>query len=124
VGDLQLINRDTKAMNRDRAGVIGWPNPVTTASLLTVLLVRDDGRCMAKCPELDLVTEMDTKEQALQAMVELIQEYAQDFKAGEETYLKSPNRAHHKPYVDRVAACRDEWEVLELIGIRHGHLHV
>jgi len=105
-------------------GVAGWPDTVTTASLLTILLVRDDGRCMARCPELDLVTEMNTKEEALQAMVELIREYAEDYKACEATYLRSTNRAHHKPYIDRVASCSDEWELLELIGIRYGHLHV
>jgi len=111
-------------MRRNETSVVGRPDTVTTASLLTVLLVRDDGRCMARCLELDLVTEMNTKEEALQAMVELIREYAEDYKASEATYLRSPNRAHHKPYIDRIASCSDEWELLELIGIRYGHLHV
>ena len=111
-------------MKGEETRVVSRPDTVTSASLLTVLLVIDDGGCMARCPELDLVTEMDTKEEALKAMVELIREYADDYKAGEDTYLSSPNRAHHKPYIDRIAACRDEWEVLELIGIRYGHLHV
>jgi len=111
-------------MTRKDIGVAGWPDTVTTASLLTVLLVRDDGRCMARCPELDLVTEMNTKEEAFQAMIELIREYAEDYKACEATFLKSPNRAHHKPYIDRIASCRDEWELLELIGIRYGHLQL
>lgn len=112
---------EVNAVRRDEVSGIGRGDAVTTASLLTVLLIKDDGRCMAKCPELDLVSEMDTKEEALQAMVELIREYAQDYEAGEEVYLRSSNRAHHKAYIDRIVACRDEWEVLELIGIRHGH---
>jgi hypothetical protein len=45
---------------------------VCPAPILTVLLVRDDQRFMAKCPELDLVTEMDTTAAALHAMVETI----------------------------------------------------
>jgi len=44
---------------------------VTGVSLLNVFIVKDDEAYMAKCPELDLVTEMDTKEQALKAMVEI-----------------------------------------------------
>lgn len=100
------------------------PDAITSVSLLTVLIIKDNGRYMAKCPELDLVTEMDTKEKALKAMVELIREYAEDYKAKEEIYLKSPNRAHHKPYVDRIIVCQDEWEIMELIEVRYGHLHL
>jgi len=84
---------------------------VTNVSLITVFIVKDNGRYMAKCPELDLVTEMDSKEEALKAMVEMITEYAEDYRAREDIYLRSPNRAHHKPYVDRIMACQDEWEV-------------
>ena len=53
---------------------------VTGVSLLTVFIAKDDDSYMAKCPELDLVTEMDTKEGALRAMVEMIMEYAEDYK--------------------------------------------
>ena len=94
---------------------------VTGISLLTVFIIKDDERYMAKCPELDLLTEMDSKEEALKAMVEMIREYAEDYKAREDIYLRSPNRAHHKPYVDRIVACQDEWEVMEFIGVRYGH---
>ena len=111
-------------MKRAETPEKSWPNAITTASLLTVLIVKDNGKCMAKCPELDLVTEMDTKEEALEAIEELIREYAEDYKAREEIYLKSPNRAHHKPYIDKITACQDEWEIMELIGIRYGHLHL
>lgn len=100
------------------------PSAVTCVSLLTILIIKDNGRYMARCPELDLVTEMDTREDALQAMVELMGEYARDYKSREEIYLRSPNRAHHKPYVDRIIGCRDEWEIMELVGVRYGHLHV
>ena len=95
-----------------------WPNAVTSASLLTVLIIKDDDRYMSKCPELDLVTEMDTKEEALKIMVELMREYAEDYKAREQIYLKSPNRAHHKPYIDKILTCREEWELMELIGVQ------
>ncbi len=100
------------------------PEVVTSSALLTVLIARDHGKFMAKCPELDLVTEMDTREGALKAIVEMIREYAADFLARQELFAKSPNRAHHKPYVDRVAACKEEWEIMELIGVRYGHLQL
>jgi hypothetical protein len=45
---------------------------VCPAPMLTVLLVKDAGRFMAKCTELDLVTEMDSSQAALQAIVEMI----------------------------------------------------
>lgn len=79
---------------------------------------------MAKCPELDLVTEMDTSQEALHAMIEMIREYAEDYHARERIFAASPNRAHHKPYIDRVLACQDEWELWELIEIRHGRLQL
>ena len=80
---------------------------ITSVSLLTVFIIKDDERYMAKCPELDLVTEMDDREHALKAIVEMIKEYAEDYKEREDIYLRSPNRAHRKPYVDRVMACQD-----------------
>jgi methyl coenzyme M reductase gamma subunit len=75
-------------------------------------------------PELDLVTEMDTPAAALHAMVEMIREYAEDYRAREELFAASPNRAHHKPYIERILACRDEWELWELLEVRHGRLHL
>jgi predicted RNase H-like HicB family nuclease len=97
---------------------------ITSVSLLTVFIIKDDERYMAKCPELDLVTEMDDREDALMAIVEMIKEYAEDYKEREDIYLQSPNRAHHKPYVDRVMACQDEWEIMELLEVHYGRLLV
>jgi predicted RNase H-like HicB family nuclease len=93
---------------------------VCPAPILTVLLIRDDQRFMAKCPQLDLVTEMDTPAAALHAMVEMIREYAEDYRAREELLAASPNRAHHKPYIERILACRDEWELWELLEVLPG----
>ncbi|MBM4053813.1 MAG: hypothetical protein FJ264_03890 [Planctomycetes bacterium] len=30
-------------------------------------------------------------------------------------FIKSPNRFHHKPYVDKILECKDKWELYELI---------
>lgn len=84
---------------------------VASVPLLTIFIIKDNGAYMAKCLELDLVTEMDSKEEALKAIVEMIGEYAEDYKAQEDIYLRSPNRAHHKPYIDVIAECQDGWEI-------------
>jgi hypothetical protein len=42
---------------------------ITGVSILTIFIAKDDENYMAKCPELDLVTEMNTKEEALKAIV-------------------------------------------------------
>lgn len=111
-------------MKKNETSKRSLPNAITIVSLLTVVIIKDNGGYMAKCPELDLVTEMDTREEAFSAMVELIGEYAEDYKAKETIYLASTNRAHHKPYVDRIVTCQDEWEIMELIGVRYGHSHI
>jgi len=97
---------------------------VSKVPLLSVFILKDEDRFMAKCVELDLVTEMDTPQEALDAIVEMITEYAADYKKNEKLYLRSPNRAHHKPYVDGILSCKDRWEILELIDIRHGRIQL
>lgn len=98
--------------------------PLSKVPVLSVFILKDDGRFMAKCPELDLVTEMDSPEEAFRAIVEMMIEYAKDYRKKEGVYLKSPNRAHHKLYVDHILACKEWWEVLELIEVRHGRIHL
>ena len=93
-------------------------------SLLTVVLFPDSGRYVAKCTELDLITEMDTPEETVEAMVEMLKEYAEDYHSREEMFARSPNRSHHKPYVDTLLRCETHWEVQELLEIRYGHLHL
>jgi predicted RNase H-like HicB family nuclease len=97
---------------------------VPNIPLLAVFIIKDNGRFMARCPELDLVTEMDTPEDAFKAIVEMVKEYAQDYKKREEIFTKSPNRAHHKPYIDRILECKDKWALYELIAVKYGHIHL
>ncbi len=101
-----------------------YPEIEASVPLLTVYVVKDTGRFMAKCPELDLVTEMDSEESAFQAIVEMIQEYAEDYRKRIKQFSHSPNRAHHRPYVEQILSCKNEWQVKELIDIRYGHVHL
>jgi len=85
---------------------------------LTVLVRRDEDQYQAYCPELDLVVAQDTPEEALEDLVELAQEYAEDYLAQFEVYSVSPNRAQHKESVEALAACRSGDEVKALFAVR------
>lgn len=92
--------------------------------ILTIFILKDEERYMAKCVELDLVTEMDTPEEALKAIVEMIKEYSEDYKKREELFIKSPNRRHHKPYVEEVLKCKDLWDIYQLIKVQYGYIYL
>jgi predicted RNase H-like HicB family nuclease len=62
---------------------------------LTVLLAKDDGSYCAKCPELDLVTQLPTAEAALTDLIDAMRDYATEYLQDRKLYSASPNRAHH-----------------------------
>lgn len=100
------------------------PQFVQGMPLLNIYIIKDNGKYMAKCPELDIVTEMDTAEQALDSILEMIKEYSEDYRDREEIFIKSLNRFHHKPYVDKILECKDKWELYELITVKYGHIYI
>ena len=75
----------------------------------------------AFCPELDLVTEMATPDEALEDMLESMQDYAEEYLEDLEIYENSPNRAHHLPYILAIAECNDAWDIRMLIEIHLGY---
>lgn len=91
---------------------------------LTIILARDDAMVCAFCPELDLVTEMATPDEALEDMLESMQDYAEEYLEDLEIYENSPNRAHHLPYILAIAECNDAWDIRMLIEIHHGRVQV
>jgi hypothetical protein len=50
------------------------PKIMVAEALLTVLLAKDNGHYCAKCPELDLVTELPTAAAALEDLIEAIRD--------------------------------------------------
>ncbi|MDF0668728.1 MAG: hypothetical protein P0119_21970 [Nitrospira sp.] len=100
------------------------PKIIVTEPRLTILLAKDNGHFCAKCPELDLVTELPTADAALKDLIEAIQDYAKEYLLERDQYSTSPNRAHHLPYVEAISACKTEWELRTLIEIKHGLVHV
>ena len=91
---------------------------------LTILLARDNGSYCAKCPELDLVTQLPTAEAALEDLLEAIRGYSKEYLRDRRLYATSPNRAHHLPYIEAIAACKTDWDLRTLIEIKHGFVHV
>lgn len=100
------------------------PKIVVAEPVLTVLLAKDNGRYCAKCPELDLVTELPTADAALEDLIEAIRDYAKEYLQDRDRYAISPNRAHQAPYIEAIAACKTDWELRTLIEIKHGLVHV
>jgi len=72
---MTLLPASRSALRRAKRSIKNVKVESTRPPLLTVYILRDDGRFMAKCPELDLVTEMDTREEVLDGIVEMIEEY-------------------------------------------------
>ncbi len=91
---------------------------------LTILLAKDNDSYCAKCPELDLVTQLPTAEEALEDLIEAIKDYSKEYLRDRKLYAASPNRAHHLPYIEAIAACKTDWDLRTLIEIKHGFVHV
>ena len=91
---------------------------------LTVLVARDERKYCAYCPELDLAAELETLDETIEDLLEAMQDYAEEYLAERDLYARSPNRAHHLPYVEAIAACKDRWELRTLVEIKHGLLQL
>lgn len=83
---------------------------------LTAQIEWSDGQCCAYCPELDLVTAMNTEDEALTDLAEMAVEYAEDYLEDLAFYAKSPNRAEHLPFILAVAECTTDVDNVE--GVR------
>lgn len=77
----------------------------------------DDGQHMAYCPELDIVTALDTREEAIEDLVEAVREYSERYMREFDLYANSPNRAKHLPYVLAVLFCENNEEVKKTLGL-------
>lgn len=94
-----------------------------SAKKLTVIIARDEEEYCAYCPELDLVTELDSPEAALADIKESIRDYAEQYLSEIELYKQSPNRSHHLPYIHAIAACKTDWDLNLLLEVRYGAIY-
>ena len=92
--------------------------------VLEILILKDEDRYTAHCPKLDLATEMDSPALALDAILEMIKEYAQDYMKRLNVFRHSPNRSHHYPYIFMITQCKSDWELKELIEVRYGGIYL
>ena len=69
---------------------------------LTVIIEPGEHKFVAVCPEIDLATQGDTPEEAFEDLIDMVIEYAEEYKAEYDLYSKSPNRAGHWPYLNEV----------------------
>ena len=100
------------------------PRIMLQEKTLSILLALDGEKYCAYCPELDLVTEMDNPEDAIEDMLEAMKDYAQEYLNEVELYAASPNRAHHLPYIRAISSCKSDWDLRMLIEIKHGLVHI
>jgi len=68
-------------------------------SRLTVIIEPSDKVFVALCPELDLATEADTPEAALEGLIDMALDYAEQYMSEFDQFSQSPNRAVHAPYI-------------------------
>lgn len=71
---------------------------------LTAIIEPSEGVYVAFCPELDLATEGATPEAALDDLIDMALDYAEQYMAEFDRFSQSPNRAAHAPYVQAIQA--------------------
>jgi predicted RNase H-like HicB family nuclease len=71
---------------------------------LTAIIEPSEAVYVVSCPELDLVTEGDSPDEALDDLTEMALDYAEQYMAEFERFSQSPNRASHAPYVRAIHA--------------------
>ena len=117
---MELDNRELGFASRE----IPIPKILTFEKSLKIILAQDKEGYCAFCPELDLVTEMASSEEALEDIIEAMKDYSEEYLADLELYTHSPNRAHHLPYIRAIASCKNDWEIKMLLEVQYGLVHV
>ncbi len=98
------------------------PTLIVRGSLISLILAKDENKICAFCPELDIITEMPSEDEALCDMLEALRDYAVEYKGNFRQYHNSPNRAHHWPYIKAILKTKDAWELRRLLDIRYGDI--
>ena len=60
---------------------------------------------VAACPELDLATASDREEEAVEDLLDAMEEYALDYLERLDLFASSPNRGTHLPLILSIASC-------------------
>ena len=70
----------------------------------TAIIEPSEGVYVAFCPELDLATEGDSPQAALDDLIEMALDYAEQYMTEFDRFSQSPNRAAHAPYIQALYA--------------------
>jgi len=81
---------------------------------LTAIIEPSEGVYVASCPELDLATEGESPELALDDLIDMAIDYAEHYMQEFELFSKSPNRAPHKQYILEIHRRANKEKVKEL----------
>lgn len=84
------------------------------AEKLTAIIEPSECVYVANCPELDLATEGDTIEEALNDLIDMTMDYADQYLEEFELFSKSPNRASHKSYILEIHKRKTKEKVRDL----------
>lgn len=85
---------------RPAMAVVRKPAP----TVLTAILEPAERAVVASCPELDLVTEADSPDEALADLIDMALDYSEQYMAEFERFSQSPNRAGHAGYIRALRA--------------------
>ena len=83
---------------------------------LTAIIEPSEGAYVASCPELDLATEGNTPETALDDLINMAIDYAEHYLEEFELFSKSPNRAFHKPFILEIHERATKEKIKELFA--------
>ncbi|MDI6791698.1 MAG: hypothetical protein QME81_02355 [bacterium] len=89
--------------------------PVAKKLTLELEYDPETNQYVAACPELDLATAGDREEEAVEDLVEAIQEYAQDYLERLDLFAGSPNRGAHLPLILLIASCVSIADIRKLL---------
>jgi len=71
---------------------------------------------VATCPDLDLATAGDGEAEAIEDLVEAMEEYAQDYLERLDLFALSPNRGAHLPLILSIASCASKADIRGLLA--------
>ena len=69
---------------------------------LTAIIEPSGEGFVISCPELELVTQGKTEEEAFDDLVLMVIDYVELYRENYELYSKSPNRSAHLPYIQLI----------------------
>jgi hypothetical protein len=70
-----------------------------THTRLTAIIEPSEDAFVALCPELDLATEANTPEAALDDLIDMALDYSEQYASEFERFSQSLNRAAHAPFI-------------------------